>query len=206
MADKTGNSGRSTPWDSRSAAYKDMTDLSREAVDQLIDKYSTIDRVNTTPSEKLEAAKILSKIASIYRAESVTSTSPEIAKQSIRIAKYLEARASELASKKGVNEFRLLKSDTVKDIALNVDEIDQTVASAVEDDVQKAADDIVIAAIGDKNSSDPVRNWKNFVQLQSGKIDNDTLKEIGEQYLNAKVDNPEKIANDAIRSSQAEYV
>jgi hypothetical protein len=205
MTNKTGRTGGRWWIDSRSEAYKDMTDVSRETVDALIGKYDAINKNNPSPEEKLEGAKLLLEIAEIYREESKTSTTPEIARQSIEIAKYLEGQAAKLRYNDGVNKYRMPSKDTVQNIAFNGEEIDSMIAATVNSDIQKTANDIVAAAIGDKDNGNPVQNWKTFVKLQSGKIDANTLEEIGEQYLAGRVDNPREVMNDAIQSSQLQY-
>ena len=67
MANKTGRTGGPLWIDSRSEAYKDMTDVSRETIDELIEKYDKIGKANPSAQEKIDGALILIEIAEIYK-------------------------------------------------------------------------------------------------------------------------------------------
>jgi hypothetical protein len=68
--------------DGRSDAYKDMTDISRERLDQIEAKLGGFDSKyrEQRPADKRDAAKLLREAAEIYQEESLTATTKEIAR------------------------------------------------------------------------------------------------------------------------------
>jgi hypothetical protein len=219
--------------DGRTNAYKALSDDRRKQVDNIEAKVDRLSK-NPTPNNKIEAAKELRKLATIYTSLSNNrNVSTEVASQAKKLAKYWSAYANELSSGNGTNVYTMPGGDTIKYTGKEWDgasaspsNSDNAVASSLNVEsgsntsgnlgsaatpsssdgggtsTKSVSEEIVNAALGDNVTSDRKQNFEKFVKSQSGKIDAETLKQIGKSYLEGSVANAAEVAKTVVESSR----
>jgi vacuolar-type H+-ATPase subunit I/STV1 len=203
-ARKTGNTWGGIRFDSRTDAYKDMTDESRQRVDKLVKQIGDLEKAGQTPENKLKAAKLVEELSEIYATEANTATTPEIAKQSRDIASYWSDYAKGLEENGGKNK-KLIPNEGTATYVYNGNG-DANIASTANEPVSSdstatVSEQIVATALGSKLTSDRVKNFQEFAKLQNGKLDSTTLEQIGEKYLAGYTEKPLETAKIAVNSA-----
>jgi hypothetical protein len=197
---KPGNSWYGSEVDSRSDAYQDMTDVSRRRIDRIEAEIGVLNRGSQTPEDKVDAAALLKRAAAIYNEESNTSTTPEIAQQSRRVAKYLIDYAVKLESNNGNNTYPIPHQNTFKDVALDTNSIpiiasndDGGVPNTTQANLAKKTIELGRNLIGNRKN-----DFNSFVEDNIGKVKEKTLEELGKLYLTGYTENPLQEAKDII--------
>ncbi len=198
---KTGNTWGGIRIDSRTDAYKDMTDESRQRVDKLVKQIGDLEKAGQTPENKVKAAKLVRELSDIYSTEANTATTPEIAKQSRDVAAYWSNYADGLEENKGKNKKLIPNEGTATHV--NNGNLNKDIASTSNEPASTAtvSEQIVATALGSKLTSDRVKNFQEFAKLQNGKLDSTTLEQIGEKYLAGYTEKPLETAKIAVNSA-----
>jgi hypothetical protein len=189
---KPGNNWHGSDNDSRSDAYKDMTDVSRRRIDRIEAEIGVLNGGSQTPEDKVDAAALLKKAAAIYNEESNTSTTPEIAQQSRRVAKYLLDYAVRLESNNGNNTYPIPHQNTFKDVALDTNSI-PIIASNDNGRVPNTSQANLAKKtieLGRNLTGNRKNDFNSFVADNIGKVKGKTLEELGKLYLTGYTETP----------------
>jgi hypothetical protein len=200
---KPGNNWSSSDNDSRSDAYKDMTDVSRRRIDRIEAEIGVLNRGSQTPEDKVDAAALLKKAAAIYNEESNTSTTPEIAQQSRQIAKYLIDYAVKLESNNGNNTYPIPHQNTFKDVALDTSSI-PIIASNDNGGVPNTSQANLAKKtieLGRNLTGNRKNDFNSFVEDNIGKFNGKTLEELGTLYLTGDTKDPRQEAKIIIKEA-----
>jgi hypothetical protein len=181
--------------DSRTDAYKDMTDVSRARVDEIEDRIGKLNKGTQTPAAKKEAAGLMKELAAIYRFEAETATTPQVAKLSYKIADYLDDYGTKLESNNGKNRYGIPHQNTIKEIGKDLVVFNEGGSSNMSQASLLAKQTI---ELGRDTTVGQEAVFRSFVKDNVGKFKTETLEKLGEAYLEEHTRNPQEEAKKAV--------